>query len=346
MGDTSRSAVRSNRLFGYAWTLVWLVAPLAVTTQIVLDARLGGDTETPFWGVLSYNLPRWVVWTPLSVWVQWLAGRTRSWRVHGVSVLLCVVIASAAWTLQAQRLRNYSQAPPARLFLVFVPVTVLWTFVVYAAITAWVWGREARRQLAEVRLESLQRQLQPHFFFNTLHTIASLVRVGRGDDAVAMTARLGDLLRETLNDARDPETLLERELALLEQYLDIQRVRFGERLSVTADVPAEVRRARVPGLLLQPLVENSLEHGVATQPGGGWVEVAARREGRDLVLTVRNSGSAAAPTKEADGGVGLRNSRERLRTLHGDRGTLRLEQAGEGVVTVTARMPYREAAER
>jgi len=112
MGDTSKSAVRSRLRFEYARTLAWLVAPLAVTTQIVLDARLGDDLETPFWGVLSYNLPRWVVWTPLSVWVQWLAGSTRSWRLHGISALLCVGIASAAWTLQATRLRNYSQVPP------------------------------------------------------------------------------------------------------------------------------------------------------------------------------------------------------------------------------------------
>jgi len=232
-------------------------------------------------------------------------------------------------------------APPARLFLVFVPVTVLWTALVYAAIMAWVWGREARRQLVVARLESLQRQLQPHFFFNTLHAIASLVRVGRGDDAVAMTARLGGLLRETLNDARDPETSLEQELTLLEQYLEIQRVRFGERLSVTVHVPAEVRRARVPGLMLQPLVENSLEHGVATQPGGGWVEIAARRDGCDLVLTVRNSGSSSSSSPPRNG-VGLRNSRERLRTLYGERGTLTLEASGEAVTSATVRLEYRE----
>lgn len=349
MDDTSENAV-NRRLGGnaakragawareYGWVAIWLLPPVLVSAQAALDGHLAGRPVN-FPRLVNYNVLRWVVWAPLCVWIQWLAGRTRRLSVHGLSALGCLVVANAGWVLQGLRVPANADYSPAGLFLIFLPISVMWAAMVYLAVAWWVWGRQARAQLAEARLEALRRQLQPHFFFNTLHTIAGLVRMGRGDDAITMTARLGDLLRETLSDESQTEASLEQELALLDSYLAIERVRFGDRLQIRIDVPPELMHARVPVLLLQPLVENALEHGVAAQPGGGWVEVRALRNGSMLELRVLNSGhAAAAPVAE---GIGLRNSRERLRTLYGERTALQLSNDGGNIVTVCVRMPFR-----
>jgi two-component system LytT family sensor kinase len=201
-----------------------------------------------------------------------------------------------------------------------------------------------RAQLAEAQLATLRMQLNPHFLFNTLHAVSALV--DRDPAGVRrMIARLSDLLRSTLEDGAQPERSLERELAFLSRYLDIMQVRFQGKLDVAVDVDPEARRALVPTLILQPLVENAVKHGVSG-PRGGRIEVRARREGGHVVVTVRDSGPG--PSKGAppsSGGVGLRNTEARLRQLYGETNALSLRAAEGGGAVAEIRIPYRDAGE-
>ncbi len=173
-------------------------------------------------------------------------------------------------------------------------------------------------QLAEARLSALRAQVDPHFLFNTLHAIASLVeRDPRG--VRRMVARLSELLRERLAAPAEQETTLDRELDSLERYLDIMRIRFQGALVVKIDVDPATRVALVPTLILQPIVENAIKHGVAQRPEGGVVELRARVIDDDLVIRVRDNGPGPAVESQGAGvGLGVRNTRARLEALYGD----------------------------
>ncbi|MEO5799358.1 MAG: histidine kinase, partial [Gemmatimonadales bacterium] len=181
---------------------------------------------------------------------------------------------------------------------------------------------QLRADLAQSRLQALRGQLHPHFLFNTLNTIAALVHRDP-DGAERVTSRLGDLLRETLQEDGETEVPLRRELTFLERYAEIQQTRFADRLSVVIEVPAEALDALVPSLILQPLVENAIRHGIEPRAAKGTVRVSARRNGHRLELEVHDDGVGIA----ADGGnghgtsgcgVGLRNTRMRLQELYGE----------------------------
>lgn len=186
-------------------------------------------------------------------------------------------------------------------------------------------------QLAYAQLSALRAQLQPHFLFNTLNAAVALARAGDAAGTARILVQLGELLRQLLRSDAPQEVPLRDELALLETYLDIQRVRFGDRLQVAWDVPDDVRDALVPQLVLQPLVENALQHGIARRSRAGRLDIAAARRGDQLHLTVCDDGPGVAPSFSlaAATGVGLRNTRERLERLYGARGALGLTTAGE-----------------
>jgi LytS/YehU family sensor histidine kinase len=179
-------------------------------------------------------------------------------------------------------------------------------------------------------------QLQPHFLFNTLHTIASLVRDGRAEAATSTIARLGELFRQTLGNLQRNEVPLREELSFIEAYLEIEQTRFSDRLAVRFDVDRGALEALVPNLSLQPLVENAIRHGIAQDPSAGRIEVLARRRDGALRIEVRNDGPAYAGNGEGSaGGVGLANTRARLQRLYGSRYRLDLlPYAGGGAVAV------------
>ena len=197
---------------------------------------------------------------------------------------------------------------------------------------------EAERTRA--RLDALRMQMQPHFLFNTLNAISELIHL-EPPLAARTAAELRALLRLSLANAGAHEVPLEEELALLERYVAIQETRFGGGLEVTVEADAETRRALVPGLSLQPLVENALRHGVPAAAGGQRVEVAARREGDRLVLEVRDNGPGPGALRPGQRtGVGLANLRARLAHLHGD--AARFELAGTARGTVArVELPFR-----
>jgi two-component sensor histidine kinase len=187
-------------------------------------------------------------------------------------------------------------------------------------------------QLADARLGALRAQLNPHFLFNTLHAISSLVeRDPRG--VRRMIARLSELLRYSLEESDEQEIPLRQELAFLDRYLEIMRIRFQGALDVTVDVDAEVHEALVPNLVLQPLVENAVKHGVSKVEGTGRIAIRAHRDGDRTVMTVHDNGpgfgDADSPGEE---GVGLRNTRERLEQLYGSAQSLTLRDTEHGLV--------------
>src|SRR5262249_20268415 len=202
---------------------------------------------------------------------------------------------------------------------------------------------ELARSLGVARLESLQAQIRPHFLFNTLNALAVLARRGDGAAVDRAIGDLGGLLRASFQDPGRHEIALGEDLAFLQGYLNLQRIRFPDRLEVDWRIDDEARRARVPVLLIQPLVENALEHGLATERGGR-LHIAARREGDDLVLEVADDGPGfgRAAADDRPGG-GLANTRERLALLYGARASLELGNGRTGGGHVRVRSPWRAA---
>jgi two-component sensor histidine kinase len=203
---------------------------------------------------------------------------------------------------------------------------------------------QLQARLAESRLSALRSQLNPHFLFNTLNAISSLVEHDpRG--VRRMIARLSELLRYTLDAAPEQEIPLSRELELLRRYLDIMQIRFADRLTVAIEASDELQTALVPNLLLQPLVENAIQHGVAQVEDTGRIEVRVRRRGDDLILTVQDNGPGPTATSR-NGGVGLRNTVARLEQLYDGRQRFALSRAEHGGALATVVLPYHTAPAR
>ena len=200
---------------------------------------------------------------------------------------------------------------------------------------------ELRRRLGEAQLEALRGRLQPHFLFNTLHAVGVVARTDP-EACSRMLTLLGDLLRSALDERRGPLVPLRQELDLLGRYLDLQRIRFSDRLSVTVDVPADLMDAEVPDLSLQPLVENALRHGIERRAGAGTVRVEARRTGDALEVRVLDDGPGpdGGGTRE---GIGLSNTRARIEALFGAAGALTLAPAEGGGTEALLRVPLRSA---
>jgi LytS/YehU family sensor histidine kinase len=204
-----------------------------------------------------------------------------------------------------------------------------------------VTAAQLEARLAEARLQSLQSQLHPHFLFNTLHTISALMH--RDTEAAdEMLARLSDLLRLSLDRTGTQQVTLKEEIDFVGKYLDIERTRFGDRLQVLVDIDPETLDASVPNLILQPIVENALKHGIARQIGGGQVRIRAARDRDELVLLVRDTGPGlpAAKLTALNTGVGLRNTRSRLEELFPSRHRFEFHEPAEGGLAVEIRIPF------
>ncbi|MEM6325843.1 MAG: histidine kinase [Bacteroidota bacterium] len=197
-------------------------------------------------------------------------------------------------------------------------------------------------QLADARLAALRMQLNPHFLFNTLHAVSALVE--RDPAGVrTMIARLSALLRRVLDGSDRHEVPLRDELALVRDYLAIQSVRLGDRLEIVTDIADETLDALVPALVLQPLAENAVQHGIAGVEGPGTLTISARRESARLVVEVRDTGPGPSDAPSSSSGVGLRNTRERLATLYGETAALTLERGPTGGAIARVMLPFHTA---
>ncbi|NUQ94083.1 MAG: histidine kinase [Gemmatimonadaceae bacterium] len=345
-----------------------------------LAAMRAAARPEPTPGVATLALVEYALWALLTLPIFWMARRFGGDRPTLVRVLaflaigLVLAVATNA-LLQAiseqlmprpQPPRGLSgrlpPSPPLRGM--FFRYSFLYDFLVYVVVLGAGLARnylvrhrarleETRRlqaeaaqlqaQLADARLNALRTQLNPHFLFNTLNAISTLVEQDpRG--VRRMIARLGDLLRHTLDEGDEQEIPLARELEMLRRYLEIMEVRFQGNLDVSVDADVSLDDALVPNLVLQPLVENAFRHGLASVRTTGRVEVRAARDAGDLVLTVRDNG--AGPAKDAREGVGLTNTRARLAQLYGARQRLTLRAGEAGGAVVEVRLPYHTAAER
>jgi signal transduction histidine kinase len=320
--------------------------------------------------VLIENLPWWYLWAAFIPVVVWLVRRApidqapwwRSMAVHLPASVLVAVSHLFLYSLFHYPAIARGGADPTflaqeqRFFasFIFYEVLTYWSIllgyyvVIYyrryrvsAVEAAQAEARAARLEVGRVEasLNALRMELNPHFLFNALNAVSGLIRNGESEAAVHMLARLGELLRTTLEQRHDLTVTLADELAFLQQYLAIEQIRFRDRLSVVMDVEDDCRDAMVPPLILQPLVENAIRHGVARLPGPGRVRIVARRDGEDLVLDIEDSGPGLgqrrAPVRE---GVGLSNTRSRLRELYRDEGSVGFVPVDRGAI-VRVRLP-------
>jgi LytS/YehU family sensor histidine kinase len=182
-------------------------------------------------------------------------------------------------------------------------------------------------ELSRAQLAALRGQIEPHFMFNTLNSIAGLVRDHSNAAAVSMIVGLSEFLRRATQDSHRAQVTLAEEVEYMQRYLDIQKIRFGERLRVVVEVPAELLGTQVPNLLLQPLVENAIKHGISKRVTGGTIRVAGAARKGNLFLTVYND-SPKLPTdwQSMHAGVGIGNLRTRLQILHGAKSSLQLKR--------------------
>lgn len=201
---------------------------------------------------------------------------------------------------------------------------------------------EAR--LAQLQLENLRAQLCPHFLFNALNAASALVS-SDPEGAERMISQISDLLRVAIRTEGVQEVPFAYELWFADKYLAVEKVRFGERLSVAYDIDDDARDALVPNFLLQPIVENAVHHGISPQPGQGRLEIAAKHSNADLRITVRDNGKGlSAGFARRTGGIGLAHTRRRLEYLCGPDGFLfELQQIPEGGVCAEVRVPFHTA---
>ena len=207
---------------------------------------------------------------------------------------------------------------------------------------------QAESQVRQARLSALRYQLNPHFLFNSLNAVSTLVLEGSTSAATKMLAQIGELLRTTLDNDASPEITLSQELAFIEQYLAIEQTRLGDRLRIVKAISEETWAAVVPSMLLQPLVENAIRHGVAPLIEGGTIAIESKIHDNRLSMTIRNSGprtSQAVPQNgESSKGIGLANTATRLKTLYGDNQRFSLRSQDTGGCEVTVELPFRTAA--
>ena len=332
------------------WLAVWAGwTSLALLMAISWSLTYRSTGRPANWHLtISRSLAEWWLWAALTPLVVWLARRyglegSRRWRnilIHLTAGLVIAVLKTVADRAIFAMLSGF--------WTYLLLSTVALQLVVYIGIVAGAHGvefyrrsreREAlERRLAETRLQLLGMQLQPHFLFNTLNTIAELVHHDP-DTADDMIVGLSDLLRLTLQLENRQQVTLREELALLTKYLDIQRARFGDRLRVEMQVEPEAEDALVPSLLLQPIVENSIRHGLAARATAGCINVRVRRVERRLLLDVIDDGIIdETPPSRPGQGLGLSNTRARLEALYGGNCRLELSSTPHGT-RVTIDMP-------
>jgi two-component system, LytTR family, sensor kinase len=349
------------------WGLLFTVLGLITSVQQYVSMSLQNEAVT--WPrVLIGRLPFWYLWALMAPGVAWLGRRfpIERGRVGSRGLLhsafafgLSLVHSSLLIPLPLLLLRSEITES---FWLLWQRTVGGWLFVnlvVYGAILGaslamsyYAKFRERElaasqlaEQLATAQLQALRMQLNPHFLFNAMNSIAMLVRKERNAEAVKMLAGLSALLRHVLEESGAHEVSLREELDFARRYLAIEEVRFQDRLQVRIDASDDTLDARVPNLLLQPLVENAVRHGIAKRVGAGLVEIIARRTGNVVAITIRDDGWGMNGARSDDdgGGVGLANTRSRLERLYGSAGRFELRDHPDGGAIATVTIPYADA---
>lgn len=335
------------------WTAIGLLCGLQIWISMITHGHA-------LWRVLLYQVLIWDAWFLLAPGIAWLARRfpllpmrSGSLVAHLLAALAVGLAHSLWWTMLLIEMKPYDAMGPEAFEPAFwplagsaLPLQLCFYCGVLAAHYAVVYYDKYRERervaarlevsLSEARIHALELQIQPHFLFNTLNSISALVRTQRQRDAVTMIAGLSDLLRYALDHAGEQRVALATELAITERYLEIERLRFPDRMTFEITAPAELRGAAVPTLVLQPLAENAVRHGIAKLAAPGRVAIRIWRDGAELCIEVFNTGALVADFRA---GVGLRNTMDRLRHLYGSAHGFELHAGGGGVVAAV-RLPF------
>jgi two-component system LytT family sensor kinase len=359
MGNVVRSHSRlSGRELAIIFAFWTLLATLSAVNQLVDPRGYGLRITSPAAPIAMAYIESWL-WAILTPLIFLLSSRLSVARWSWLIRIPILLVAGLVISLIIYFLLSYARMEifeaSRRGASGFVPLREIGRFrfanqfLVYCAVLAAGYAREyflrdqdrqreaisLQAQLADARLDALRAQINPHFLFNTLNAIAALVE--RDPSGVRrMIARLADLLRHTI-DTRGAATVpLREELEFLRHYIEIMEIRFQGRLRVETNIDPDTLDLPVPSLILQPLVENALEHGTSRAAGEGKLEISARREGDRLVLSVRDNGPGV---REEVTGVGLSNTRARLEHLYGSEGSVRLASAPGGGAIATITIP-------
>jgi signal transduction histidine kinase len=347
-----------------AWLWIaamWCAGGVFEASQSVLIMRFAEGRKHAWLPLFATELATWLPWALATHWVIGLARRHPINRrpARGALAVHCAAFAAIsvvteAWSAMLQVLFNPWGNRRAPTFWDTWSTTLLYQVLIfliaYALILTITYLSDSRakaarldEELSKAQLGALRRQMEPHFMFNTLNSIAGLVRDRRNPEAVGMVVGLSEFLRRATEDSNRPEVTLAEEVEYLQRYVEIQKVRYGDRLRVAVDVPPELLEMRVPNLLLQPLVENAIKHGVSQRIAGGEIRVTGARQADRLSLCVYNEGPEM-PADWADRGVGvgLANLRTRLQILHGAAAALELRRAGTQGVEVMVTLPVVE----
>ncbi len=362
--DVGSRSYESPRWYWIA--AIWSGIGLFEATQTVFVMRAEGMHHA--WGRLFVSLLlSWLPWGLATPWAlrlnrrypaaQWRHAST--WMAH-TAACLGIGLAATAWSALLDKLLDPWLNGPATFMHMWLSrfsnglLAIVVLYGTLLVVDAMLESRERlayqqtetarlNEQLSKAQLSALRRQIEPHFLFNTLNAIAGLVREKRDSDAISMIAGLSDFLRRVVEDSDRQQVPLEEELEFTQRYLDIQKVRFAERLQFRVDVPGELLPQPVPSLILQPMVENAVKHGIAKRVQGGEIRIAAARANGKLTLTVYNDGpSLPAGWETTSSGIGISNVRTRLKSLYGDGFELNLENQEPGGVEVSVSVPCKE----
>ena len=357
LSPARRTALNALAIFG-----VWTTLGLLSCAQGALFLAQAGQHLT--WGAFGARMLDWYTCAVFTPFFFWLATHfpvdRRHWRVNllvqfaGSSIAVLIKYAFLYWFWQRTRPARAMTFARVLESNFIIESMIIWAVIaiIHGILFYRRWQEreqiavELRTRLSEAQLEVLKGQLRPHFLFNTLNSISTLVH---SDPASAdrMVVQLADLLRASLETTGKHEIPLAEELALLERYVDIMRVRHEDRLTVTIRATPRARTALVPHFILQPLVENAIEHGIGRRAGAGRIVVEAADAGERLHLRIGDDGGGLSPCATGglppDEGVGLGNTRHRLRQLYGDAHSFTIDCAVDGGTLVTITIPLRRA---
>lgn len=345
-------------------SIAWIGPAILAAFQAYVQGRLG-NWNPATWRSLLWEGGDWLLYALLTPAVFWMARRfplvrgTFRWRIplHTLTAMLLCLLWASGGVLLRWSLREQSNPPNLgglfSWFLISLPFGVAVYFAVLGVQHATTYFVEAREretqaarlsaQLAEARLGALRMQLQPHFLFNSLNAITVIVRDRDNLTAVRMLEQLGEMLRRVMRADRPQEVTLAEEIEFVRQYLEIEEMRFSDRLRPVFAVDQSLLTAMVPEFVLQPLVENAVRHGLAKRVSATLLRIEARRDGAQLVLSVIDDGPGPDEASVPGSGVGLGTTRERLATLYGDNARLELLRTPEGGASSVVRIPYHVA---
>jgi len=346
--------------------LFWILLGWLQGSEVYFGIRAETNGPMPFsYGrFVVWQIGCWLLWAVLTPFVVWLcrrvplARRPRPIAVHLIVSALIPFVRVAGMEVISLVVKPWgvepgNRSPVSRYFGTLSSYYHL-DLLVYWAIVGVVHAIDSRQrlrereiqasrveaQLAQSQLANLRLQLQPHFLFNTLHSIAALVRDGDPPAAVKMIAGLSDLLRYSLDNARRNVVPLSEEIDVVTRYLEIQQMRFSDRLRVTIDVADETRNAAVPTLLLQPLIENAIRHGIAALTDAGTLTLTTRREESSLIIELFDDGPPLPENWSEREGVGLSATRARLQQLYGASARFELENQRPSGVIARVTLPF------